>query len=93
MSDQYVQNRQNEIKPDNLLVWSILTTVFCCFPLGIVAIVQSNKVDTLWALRDKKGAYNAAKQAKLFCLISSSLGVLVYIIAIFTGVLSILLEM
>lgn len=93
MSDQYVQNRQNEIKPDNLLVWSILTTVFCCFPLGIVAIVQSNKVDTLWALGDKKGAYNAAKQAKLFCLISSSLGVLVYIIAIFTGVLSILLEM
>ena len=36
-------------KPDNYLVWAILSTVFCCLPLGIVAIVKASKVDALWA--------------------------------------------
>lgn len=74
------QNTQNG-KPDNLLVWSILSTVLCCIPLGIVAILQSNKVDTLWAAGDHAGAQEAAKQAKLFCLIALGCGVVGYIIA------------
>jgi hypothetical protein len=27
--------------PNNYLVWSILVTLFCCLPLGIVAIIKS----------------------------------------------------
>lgn len=73
------QNTQNS-KPDNLLVWSILSTVLCCLPLGIVAIIQSNKVDTLWAVGDYAGSQEAARQAKLFCLISLGCGILGYII-------------
>ncbi len=34
--------------PDNNLVWAILVTVFCCLPLGIVSIVKSSQVNTLW---------------------------------------------
>lgn len=76
MENQNIQNG----KPDNLLVWSILSTVLCCLPLGVVAIIQSNKVDTLWAAGDHTGAQEAAKQAKLFCLISLGCGLLGYII-------------
>jgi hypothetical protein len=51
-------------KPDNLLVWSILATIFCCLPLGIFAILESVKVDKLWNANDKNEAYRAAANAK-----------------------------
>ena len=35
-------------KPDNFLPWAIVSTVLCCLPFGIVAIVYASKVDTLW---------------------------------------------
>lgn len=74
-----------ETKPDNYLIWSILTTVLCCLPLGVVAIVYSAKVDNLWNSGDRAGAYDAAKNAKLFCLISVGIGLLSGIIAFFLG--------
>ncbi|MCH2490013.1 MAG: CD225/dispanin family protein [Flavobacteriales bacterium] len=45
--------------PDNHLVWAILSTVLCCLPLGIVAIIKSSKVDQLWY----QGHYDAARKA------------------------------
>lgn len=72
-------------KPDNMLVWSILTTVVCCLPLGIMAILESNKVDRLWAEGDTMGAENAAEKAKTYCLIALGLGVLIYIIGVVIG--------
>ncbi|MDY4044172.1 MAG: CD225/dispanin family protein [Marinifilaceae bacterium] len=77
-----------ETKPDNLLVWSILTTVLCCLPLGVVAIVYSSKVDNLWNSGQHEEAYNAAKNAKTFCLISLGTGVLFYILSIALGFMS-----
>jgi hypothetical protein len=38
-------NLNNMVCPDNYLVWSILATIFCCWPLGIPAIVNATKVD------------------------------------------------
>ncbi|MCD8166876.1 MAG: CD225/dispanin family protein, partial [Bacteroides sp.] len=32
-------------KPDNYLVWAILSTVLCCLPAGVVSIVYSVKVN------------------------------------------------
>lgn len=64
------------VKPDNFLVWSILTTVLCCVPTGIVAIVYANKVDTLWAMEKQQEAIGAAKNAKMWTFISLGLGLL-----------------
>ncbi|MDE6183292.1 MAG: CD225/dispanin family protein [Rikenellaceae bacterium] len=57
---------QNSIanKPDSYMVGAILSTMLCCLPLGVVAIVQANKVDTLWATGDYAGAEAAAKSAR-----------------------------
>lgn len=41
------------------MVWSILTTLFCCLPLGIVSIVYASSVNSLLAA----GAYNEAQDA------------------------------
>ena len=34
--------------PYNYLVWAILTTIFCCVPFGIVAIVKASRVEGLY---------------------------------------------
>ncbi|MBQ4916934.1 MAG: CD225/dispanin family protein [Muribaculaceae bacterium] len=63
-------------KPDNYLVWAILSTVFCCLPLGIVAIVKASKVDALWAQGLQEEAIEAANDAKKWSIIGAVAGVL-----------------
>lgn len=46
-------------KPDNNLIWAILSTCFCCLPTGIYAIIRSSQVDSLYA----QGLYNEAIKA------------------------------
>lgn len=61
-------------KPYNWLVWAILSTVLCCVPLGIVAIVFSSKANKLWAEGNHEGAVKASHTARLFVIISASCG-------------------
>jgi predicted secreted protein len=49
--------------PDNKLVWSILVTLFCCLPFGIVAIIKSAEVNSKWASGDHAGAQQSAADA------------------------------
>lgn len=42
---------------------AILTTLFCCLPLGIVAIVKASKVDSLLAAGRRDEAIQASKEA------------------------------
>ena len=67
-------------KPDNFLVWSILATIFCCIPFGIVAIVKSSKVDKLWYSGDYEGAQDAANSARTWFWWSFGLGLFVLIV-------------
>ncbi len=56
--------------PDNWLVPAILSTIFCCWPFGIPAILASAKVMELWNLGDYAGAHEQSGKAKKFTLIS-----------------------
>lgn len=49
--------------PDNKLVKAILVTLFCCLPLGIVAIINAAQVNSKWALGDYDGARRYAAEA------------------------------
>ena len=74
---------ENYNKPDNNLLWAILSTIFCCLPLGIVSIINAAKVDNLYMSGDKQGAQDAADKAKkyaLFAAICGSVGWIIYII-------------
>lgn len=62
----------NEFVPNNL-VWAILTTLFCCLPLGIVSIVYATQVDGLRAAGDIAGARAAADKARFWAIISAVL--------------------
>lgn len=48
-----------DVQPKTWLVESILVTLFCCLPFGIVGIVNAAKVNSLYAA----GNYEAARKA------------------------------
>ena len=58
----------------NYLVFAILTTVFCCLPTGIPAIIYASQVNTKLQLGDYAGAQLASNNAKMWCWISFALG-------------------
>lgn len=66
--------------PNNYLVWSILVTLFCCLPLGIVAIVKSSQVNGLWAQGRYAEAQTSAESAKKFVIWSAVIGVVIFVI-------------
>lgn len=66
--------------PNNYLVWSILVTLFCCLPLGIVAIVKSSQVNGLWAQGRYAEAQTSAESAKKFVVWSAVIGVVIFVI-------------
>lgn len=69
-------------KPENNLVWAILCTVLCCLPLGIVAIIKANSVDTLWASGDHEGAAKAAEEARKWSMIGAISGFVIIVLYI-----------
>lgn len=74
--------------PQNNLVLAILATVLCCLPGGIYAILQANKVNTLWAQGDQAGAYKAAADAKKWSIISAVAGLVVGVVYILFFILA-----
>jgi hypothetical protein len=70
--------------PPNYLVWAILTTIFCCTPLGIVSIVYAAQVNSKWQMGDYAGAQESARKAKQFAMWAAiALGILVAIYIVF----------
>lgn len=69
-------------KPDNYMVWSILVTILCCLIGGVVAIVKSSSVNTLWAQGRFAEAKQAADSAKQWCIISAVIGLVLGVIQI-----------
>ena len=70
------QDQFNMTTPNvpDYLVWSILLTLCCCPPLGIVGIVFSVMANSAKQQGDFQTAMEHAKKAKLFLLIGLGLG-------------------
>jgi len=62
---------------NNNMVMAILTTLFCCLPFGIVAIVNASQVNKKLAMGDYNGAVLAAKQAKTWSTVALVVGLIV----------------
>lgn len=71
-------NNLTNHKPDNYLVWAILSTLLCCMPFGIVAIVKATQVDTFWAQGNQAEAIEAANAAKKWTIVSAVSSVAVW---------------
>ncbi len=71
----------------NHLVGSILATLFCCLPFGIVAIVYAAGVNGKIAAGDFAGAKAASDKAKTWMTVSIVVGAIVNIIACILNVI------
>lgn len=79
------------MKPNNNMALAIFTTICCCLPLGIVAIIKANSVDSLFAMKQYDAAYLAANDAKKWSLIGIIGSLVIWIIYIlFFGGLAVL---
>ena len=70
-------------KPKNYLVESILVTVFCCLPLGIVAIVNASAVNGAYENGNYAEAEQKSADAKKWMtwgLIAGAVGIALYVI-------------
>ena len=85
---QYAQQPQQpmEPKPSNYLAISIITTILCCWPLGIPAIINASKVNKLWDSGDYAGAQEASRKAKTWTIVSAILGFIAAIIVFFANI-------
>ncbi len=70
----------NSVPPKNNLALAIFTTACCCLPIGIYAIILSNKVNTFFAAGQPELAEEYAAKAKQWSLIGIGVGLLCQIL-------------
>lgn len=74
------QTPNGQVMPPNYLVWSILVTLLCCLPGGIVAIVYSTQVSSRFLQGDYEGANASSRNARKWAIISAVAGAVIGII-------------
>ncbi|MDE5924867.1 MAG: CD225/dispanin family protein, partial [Muribaculaceae bacterium] len=62
--------------PPTYLAWSIVVTLLCCIPAGIVAIIYSSQVSSKFYADDLAGARRASERAQIWIIVSFVTGVL-----------------
>lgn len=62
-------------KPNDYVVWTILSTFLCCMPTGLVGLYFSLQVHRNWQERNISGAYDSSTKAKTWAYISLVLGI------------------
>ena len=62
------------ICPKTWMAESILVTIFCCLPFGIVGIINASKVSSLYAQGNYDEAQRASADAKKWAIIGLCVG-------------------
>ncbi len=70
----------NQERPKNYLVESILVTIFCCLPLGIVGIINASKVNSAFDQGNFEEANKASADAKKWTKIGFISGIVVMVL-------------
>jgi len=73
-------NQAATARPKNWLVESILVTLFCCLPLGIVGIINAAKVNGAFDSGDMAGAMKASADAKKWTRLAFIIGLVVQVV-------------
>lgn len=67
------------VKPNDYLVWTVLTTILCCLPIGAVGIYFSVQVGKRWAEGDLAGAEQNSRTARTLAIVSAAIAIIVVV--------------
>lgn len=67
-------------KPYSHLGLAIVTTILCCLPLGIVAILKANKVNEYYVMKQYALATQASNDAKKWALMGMLSSFIIWVI-------------
>lgn len=103
-NQNYEQQNQNYTQQNNFngmpqkpvnwvpyLILSIISTLCCCLPFGVVGIVFSAKINSAMLAGNLEEAQNNAKMARIWIIVSFAIGLLtwlIYMVLIVTGAVS-----
>ncbi|GAA4302288.1 CD225/dispanin family protein [Compostibacter hankyongensis] len=73
---------QPVVPPKNWLVESILVTIFCCLPFGIVGIINASKVNSALAVGNYDEALRLSKEAGKWTKIGFFVGLALIVISV-----------
>jgi len=79
----------NQRPPKSWLVESILVTLFCCLPFGLVGIINSANVESRFYAGDIEGAKRASEEAGKWTKIGFWVAIgciLFYVVILLTGI-------
>lgn len=91
-SQQYPGTQPN--MPKTWLAESILATLFCCLPFGIVGIIKASKVSSEYYRGNYAGAENASREAGKWTKISFFVGLgislcyILFYVLVFAGIIA-----
>ena len=87
----YANTTTPGLPPKNWLVESILVTILCCLPLGIIGIINATKVESLWNAGQRDAAMKASQEAGKWVKIAFFSGIVVlglYLLLMVFGVIA-----
>ena len=76
----YYYGRIKQSKANNYLLLAIFSTLCCCLPLGICAIIRSIKVNDYYSKKQYDAAEAASADAKKWSIIGIVTGVIFQVI-------------
>ncbi|WP_047452109.1 CD225/dispanin family protein [Alistipes sp. ZOR0009] len=81
-----METQTGQKPPKSWLVESILVTIFCCLPFGIVGIVNASRVESRYYAGDIEGAMRASQEAGKWTKVAFWLGLVVVILYVILAV-------
>lgn len=82
-TQQTVNNNNSNVCPETHLTKAILLTIFCCWPMGIPAIVNASAVSNAFIAGNYELALEKSKNAEKwckYCIIAGAVFYFVYIV-------------
>ena len=77
MNEETQVSFETQKPPKTWLVESILVTLFCCLPFGVVGIFYAGRVESRFYAKDYEGAIRASQNAKKWTMISFVVGLII----------------
>lgn len=68
------------MKKRDYLVWSILTTLFCCLPFGVVSIIYATKANSAYDAGNFDEHTKCADKAKMWMILGAVIGFIVSVV-------------